>query len=87
MREPAVNTQQSSAMERGAALAVAGLVLGGLVLRLAGVGYGFPQLYHSLEGTVVASAVKMGEARSLMPMAIQYPSLFKYFLLACYGLW
>ena len=81
--------QASRVWGRGKAilLAVSGIVLGGLFLRLAGVSYGFPHLYHSLEVTLVGSAVKMGEARRLLPIAMTYPSLFKYVLLACYSLW
>ncbi|MBI5240371.1 MAG: glycosyltransferase family 39 protein [Elusimicrobia bacterium] len=63
-----------------AALAAAALI------RLAGIQWGLPALFNADEPHVVNLAVSFGGG-SLRPYAFKYPSLWPYFLAACYGVY
>jgi hypothetical protein len=59
----------------------------GFFLRLWGIGYGLPYLSHPDETRVILDTLSMGHRLSLIPARPDYSLLYRYFLLALYGLY
>lgn len=59
----------------------------GLALRLVGITYGLPEIYTSLEQTVIAEALKMAKEGTLIPHDYGYPPFVKYLYMGLFGAW
>ncbi|MGH2536595.1 MAG: ArnT family glycosyltransferase [Candidatus Promineifilaceae bacterium] len=67
---------------RGAHLALAAVLLIALGLRLWGLGFGLPNLYHPDEDALVMPAIQMIKTGDLLPSRLEYGSLHIYSLAA-----
>ena len=67
-------------------LGITAIVLLGFVLRLTGISFGLPHLYHADEPIVVNHALAYG-AGDLNPHFFKIPPLVSYLLFLCYGVW
>ena len=57
----------------------------GFLIRIIGIGYGLPAVYHTDEPYLVKNALWMGAHHSLRPYFYTYPTLYSYLLLIVYG--
>ena len=57
------------------------ILLGGLIVRLWGVGYGLPYIYHPDENRQILDSLGMAQRRSILPEDLSYPALHKYLIL------
>lgn len=64
---------------------IALILLAGLGLRLWGIGFGLPELYHIDEQTTVNVALKMAATRDANPHYFFHPHVLHYLLLGLYG--
>ncbi|MBU1016811.1 glycosyltransferase family 39 protein [Patescibacteria group bacterium] len=62
------------------------ILLIGAVLRLSGIKYGTPDLFHPDETRIILDTLSMIQRLSPISENINYPSLFKYILAITYGL-
>lgn len=59
----------------------------GALLRIWGIGFGLPELYHQDEQVTVNVAVRMGGTGDLHPHYFFHPHLVHYLLLGLHGVW
>lgn len=74
-------TQTRSGLLRPEGMALVGVLAIALVVRLTGVGWGLPLLYHPDEPLFVTKVLEMMQTGDLNPRYFVYPSLFLYLLL------
>lgn len=66
-------------------LVLALIVLLGFYFRIAGAGFGLPDLLHPDEARIILDSMSMGQRMSLISEDINYPLFHKYVLLISYG--
>jgi len=59
----------------------------GALLRLGGVRYGTPYIFHPDEARIILDSLSMGQRLSLLSIDVNYPLLYKYLLLVGYGIY
>lgn len=72
---------------KSAALWLFFIILIGFLIRIVGITYGLPAVYHTDEPYLVKNALWMGAHRSLKPFFYTYPTLYSYLLLIAYGIY
>lgn len=63
------------------------IILTGFLIRIIGITYDLPAVYHTDEPYLVKNALWMGAHRSLKPFFYTYPTLYSYLLLIAYGIY